>query len=457
MLALVAFMLINADDPAPTPIEPAKLVRKEPIDFARDIAPVFEAKCSTCHSGKQAKGGFDMSSVANIVRGGKKGQGIVPGKPGESNVYLSLSHQKKPAMPPSSENDDLSPEQVALVKLWIEQGAKGPKVEEKRTLRTVALTLPPALVRPVRALAMSPNGNVLAVGRANQVRFVDAKTGEILATLIDKDLKTSDGKPANAAYVSLVESLAFSPDGKLLATGSYREVTLWDVEKKTIITRIGGFADKVTAIAWTPKGDRFATAGGAPTEDGEVRLFDSTGKHLLDFKSPHSDTVFGLAFSPDGTMLATGGADKFVRAFDLTGKLFKSFEGHTQHVLDVGWSPDGKRIVSAGADDLVKIWDYEKGEKTRDLKGASKQVLRLAFVGKTPNFLTVGGDASVRRWSVETGDPSRTFDGAKDYLYAVAANADGSLIASGGEEGIVRIYDGKTAQLLKSLNFEEKK
>ena len=120
-------------------------------------------------------------------------------------------------------------------------------------------------------------------------------------------------------------------------------------------------------------------------------------------------------------------------------------------MLDVGWSPDGKRLASAGADDLIKIWDYEKGEKVRDIRGGTKQVTRLTPIGKSGNFLSVGGDGTVRRWPIEGGDTNRTFDGAKDYLYAVAANADGTIVASGGEEGIVRIYDGKTAQLIKAV------
>ena len=84
-------------------------------------------------------------------------------------------------------------------------------------------------------------------------------------------------------------------------------------------------------------------------------------------------------------------------AIEPGGKLVKSFEGHTHHVLDVGWKSDGKLLASAGADNVVKVWNFETGEKTRDLKGTTKQVTRLSFIGKTPNFLTAGGDATARR------------------------------------------------------------
>lgn len=441
-LLLIVLSCSGPGDDALSPIVPAKLDRTTAIDFTGEIAPLFTAKCSGCHSAAEAKGGFRSTSHADILKGGTKGSGVVAGKPSESRVYLLASHTQKPIMPPRSENDPLTEREVALLKLWIEQGAAGPKGDDKPR-RTV--TLSPPLVKPVRALAM--HGDRLAIGRGNQLILADVRTGES-TTFTDPNLKTTDGKPANAAHISLVESLALSPDGTILASGSFREVTLWSIEKRLIIARLNGFADKVTAIGWSPNGKLFATAGGAPTEDGEIRIFNDKGQSIRDFKSPHSDTVFGIAFSPDGSMLASASADKFVRVFEIpSGKLLKSLEGHTQHVLDVGWSTDGKRIISAGADDLIKFWNLETGEKTRDLRGTTKQVMRLAFVQKSPAFFSVGGDAIVRRWSTETGDPSRTFNDARDALYAVATNADGTTLATGGEEGLVRIYDAKTGQM----------
>src|SRR5262245_56871152 len=458
------------------PIPTVDLKRDKPVEYGADIEPIFKNKCFVCHTGNVTEGKFDMSTYEKVMKGGGKrgNKGVVPGKSGDSFLFLACSRQVKPMMPPKTE-EPLNSQEVSLVKLWIDEGAKAPTTAEKAREKIV-VNLPPALVKPVRAVAVAPDGKHVAAGRGNQVHVFEAKDppeakkGDtkkdwvFVKTLVDPDLKTPDGKEAKAAHISLVESMAFSPDGKTLATGSFQEVTLWDFETGEPLARVGGFADKVCAIAYAPDGKSFATGGGAPTEDGEVKVFAASGKPLYEIKGAHSDTVFGVAFGPDGTLLATCGADKFVKVFELphegfgwplppgpkTPRQVKQFEGHTHHVMGVGWTPDGKKLASCGADNVVKIWDYEKGEKVRDMQGHQKQVTTLAFVGKTPQFLTGSGDASVRMWNAENGGNVRSFPGAPDFVYSVSASPDGTVVASGCEDGIVRVYNGTNGQLMKA-------
>src|SRR5208282_4294947 len=107
------------------------------------------------------------------------------------------------------------------------------------------------------------------------IHLYDGKKGDFLKTLVDPLLKTPDGKAAKAAHISLVESMAFSPDGKTLASGSFQELTLWDAEKGEPKKRLTGFADRVVAIAYSADGKFLATGGGAPTEDGELKIFEA--------------------------------------------------------------------------------------------------------------------------------------------------------------------------------------
>jgi DNA-binding beta-propeller fold protein YncE len=439
---------------ARNPIQPVKVValdRKQPVLYERDVEPILANKCQFCHSGSLTEGKFDMSSYESLMKGGKRGQPIVPGNSVASLLLKLAGRTERPIMPPRNE-EPLTPEELALVKLWVNQGARGPSGASERR-RTVVLTDLPPSVHPVRAITLAPDKSVLVAARGAEIHVYDTATGAYIRTLIDPALSSVSQRRRPGAHHSIVESLAFSPNGKQLASGSFQEVTLWDVATGNVVKRFTGFADRVVALALSPDGKLLATGGGAPSQDGEIMLFDvSDGKVIANIKNGHSDTVFGVAFSPDGAKLATCSADKFVKVFEVpSGKFVKAFEGHTNHVLDVGWKSDGKLLVSAGADNVVKVWDYEKGEQVRTFGNHSKQITRLVFKGKSPEIATCSGDQTVRFWNIDNGGAGMTFGGSTDFLYAVTVSADGKIVAAGGEEGIVRLYNGTNGQLIKAL------
>lgn len=458
LLSIAAGVCITAsvvadDAPGKKAVQPIKVIalaRKDPVVYEKDIEPIFVTKCMFCHSGSVKEGKFDMGTHESLMKGGKRGKSIVPGKSGESFLAKVAGKTDKPFMPPKSE-EPLTPQELALIKLWIDQGAKAPTGMRARS-RPV-LTALPAGVQPVRALAVSPDKSAVVAGRAQQLHVYDAGTGLFIRTLVDPKMVDADGKTVKAAHPSIVESLAYSPDGRTIASGSYQEVKLWDNHTGALKRTLTGFADRVVALAFSPNGKWLATGGGAATEDGEIKVFEvNSGKLVVDIKNGHSDTVFGVCFSPDGGKLATCAADKFVKVFELpSGKYIKAFEGHTHHVLDVGWRADGKLLASAGADNAVKVWDYEKGEQTRTINGHTKQVTRLLFIGKTPQVATCSGDQSVRYWNVDNGGLQRIFSGSPDFVYAIGVSPDGSVLAAGGEDGGVRLYNGSNGQLLKTL------
>src|SRR5262249_47824873 len=152
---------------------------------------------------------------------------IVTGKSADSPLVKSAGKTFKPFMPPKDE-EPLTPQELALIKLWIDQGAKPPSaVVEKQKI--VLRALPPS-ISPVRALALSPYMSMVVAGRGNQIHVYDAGSGTFIRTLVDPQLVGPDGKPMKAAHLSLVEALAISSDGKFIASGSFQEVIIWDAQ-----------------------------------------------------------------------------------------------------------------------------------------------------------------------------------------------------------------------------------
>src|SRR6478735_10599651 len=162
-------------DPKTAPIPEVKIDRKDPVTYEKDVEPILANKCFVCHSGKEVNGKLDMGTYEKLMKGGKHGNPITAGKAHESLLYKLCSRQMKPIMPPKDETP-MTPPELALVKLWIDQGAK-PPMGMGLSRPKVILSLPPALVKPIRAVAVSADGKLVASGRGNQLHLYKP-TGE---------------------------------------------------------------------------------------------------------------------------------------------------------------------------------------------------------------------------------------------------------------------------------------
>ncbi len=303
-----------------------------------------------------------------------------------------------------------------------------------------------AAEKPVRWLAYSADGKQIAsAGENNLVRTWNSDTGVPIESY--------------AGHSAAPQVAAITPAGVLSAAAD-GGIILWQAAPSFTLERTIGnvddvatFGDRVTALAFSPDGKLLATGGGEPSRDGELKIFNpAEGTLVKEIPEAHSDTVFGLEFSPDATYLASSAADRFVKVFKVAdAKLARSFEGHTHHVLDVTWKSDAKVLASAGADNVIKVWDFITGDQLRTTAAFEKEVTAIAFVGATPQVLASSGDKTVRLVNTDDGKMIRTFSGSADFMYTIATTADGLLAISGGQDSTLMVWLVGDGQLLQSL------
>jgi WD40 repeat protein len=445
LFSLLAVFLISAD--GPQPIAVAVPARDKPVSYSKEVSDILDAKCVGCHGAGLIEGKLSMEDVAGLLKGGKHGPAISPGKSDESLLFKMASHRVEPVMPPVDKKDakPLTPEELGLLKLWIDSGAKDDSADAPPPA-SISLGELPASMRPIVAVDLTEDGKIVAAGRGNKVFLYEVSSGKELAAL--------------GGHKDIIQSLRFSPDGKRLAAGSYEYVTVWDLPTDFAAPigeprKFGPHVFRVLAIDFSPDGKLMATGGGEPSRSGEVKIWEvASGNLLRSLDMLHTDTVFGVRFSPDGTKLATASADKFLKVIRVEdGKDLKSFEGHTHHVLAVDWSGDGKQLVTGGADNVLKVWDFETGEQIRTLQPAGKQVTAVRWVPGKPLVAGASGDSKVKFWNPNgNGNVARTFAGPSDYVFGVATSKDGKVVAAGGADGVLFVWNGDDAKVIRKVD-----
>jgi len=291
--------------------------------------------------------------------------------------------------------------------------------------------------------SFSPDGKTLLTaghghhdGSAHTVTLWDAKTSERRSTY---PLQSQGG----AAYLSL------SPDGRTLAaTGiNIRVVRLYDADTGRARFPVTGHTVAVEHIAFSPDGKWLASGG----SDGIVRLSDFAIGQEVRTLAGHTNNARSVAFSPDGKILASGSYDNTVRLWDpLTSRHLWTFSGHTAPVEQVAFSPDGKLLASAGHDSTVRLWDVTRRAEYGEPLRCSQSVFTVAFSPDGRSLAAGSQDGTARVWDVDTGVQQRTLKHSTS-LKSISFLPDGQTIVTGGEDGVVRLWSLPEGALRREL------
>ena len=365
------------------------------VSFSREVWPVLRANCVSCHRPGKLKGQLDLTSMAALIRGGENGEVLIKGAPADSPLVAVVSGDE-PEMPP--EGAPLTAAEVDLLSRWVSEGA------------------------------------------------VDDTPVEGLGTRRPEQLPVYNALPA-------VPALAFSPDGSILAVAGHHEIVLHRSDGSAIIGRWLGNSPRIESLAFSLDGKFLAACGGAPSEFGEIQLWDVAAGTLVRSIRAGSDTLYGVSWSDDGTRLAVGGADKLVWAFDAaSGARLMQCDNHLDWVFGTAFAHDGSKLISISRDRGVKLIDMASGHLIDDAARPREPVLALARHPLEDLVAFTGTEGKVRLHRMaprggrlQEGDDKeesavREFEHMATPLHAVAFSADGTRLACGGQNGEIRLF-----------------
>ncbi|MDH6104584.1 trypsin-like peptidase domain-containing protein [Anabaenopsis tanganyikae CS-531] len=279
----------------------------------------------------------------------------------------------------------------------------------------------------VRSVAFSPDGQTLASGSDDDtIKLWDVATGTSIATL--------------TGHSSWVNSVAFSPDGKTLASGSWDgTIKLWDVATGTSIATLTGHSSWVNSVAFSPDGKTLASGS------SDIKLWDVATRRSIATLTGHSGSVESVAFSPDGQTLASGSWDDTIKLWDVaTGRSIATLTGHSSWVRSVAFSPDGKTLATGSVDNTIKLWDVTTGRSIDTLTGHSDSVLSVAFSPDGRTLASGSGDETIKLWDVATGRSIATLTGHSRGVHSVAFSPDGKTLASGSGDETIKLWQEST-------------
>jgi WD40 repeat protein len=404
--------------------------------FSSNVAPILQKNCLACHSSAAKMGGLVMENFDLLMKGGAHGPAIIPGKADESRLLMMLEGKIQPRMPYGG--DPLPAADIATIKAWIDAGSVGPTTGEAETV-LAPLAIPDIkpqvpVVSPISSLKFSPDGKLLAVGVYREVRLIDPATSKLLYTL-----------PGHADYV---RSIAFSPNGTMLAAGGgppqrRGEIKIWDTRSHQLLKTLQGDKDCIYSVAWSLDGKLIASG----SYDKMVKLWDvASGKEVQNLQD-HIDAVFAVAFSPDGKRLASASQDRTVKIWDVaSGRRLYTLGDASDGLTSIEYSPSGDRIAAGGYDKTIYVWRLADSNASlvQSLIADDGSILALVWTPDGKTIVTSSSDGSIRFRDAVSLGPLRVIDHQPDWVQALSISPDGTMLAAGRYNGSLTMYDAKT-------------
>jgi WD40 repeat protein len=390
-----------------------------------------------------------METRDRLLLGGRHGAAIVKGKGTLSSLIRYLTGDLKPKMPPDGAVDL---ERISLIRRWIDEGAKidgmiaavASTVSAPAPAPAIDSPHSPTLPAPVTSLAYSPDGSLLAVGGYRTVRLLDSSTGALKQTF-----RGASGQ---------VQALAWSSDGKLLAAAGgvpavSGEVLIFDYAAAKPIMSLSGHLDVVYTVCWKPQSRELASG----SLDKTIRIWNTGDGSCTHMIRDHADAVFSVAYSPDGKLLASGSADRSVKLFE-TGawKRVAALTAHQDAVTHVAFNQNGTLLATAGADRQMRVWKVDIGRMENPIRslGEDDTINSCAFSPDGSLLVYGASDHKVKVFNGDGANQKREMKEPEDWVYAVAVGADNRTVAAGTQDGRVFFWDVTAGKLLRCLTMQ---